>query len=288
MNIPAENIKTEELKIEAETIEIKETEELNIPANDPVDIIEVDEKVEANIMAPVELDEESLAEVPKPNMAELEESDPQNIAQKLNLDPEKIDTLGQKLSDDEKTMGSVLMTEEKKNEIAVDEIMTEVTHADELASEIEEDTVSLKIVEIPAVLENEVAESEALDQSVVEEKTEEDLASIMPAAVENVIQSVQEEITPETDAHRTEPSNEIRLWTAKNGQNLKALIEEWSTQENIHLVWNAPDDYEISKKTIINGTFKNAVDVLLTQGVKNAPKYSVAQTPEYEIRVDVN
>ena len=85
--------------------------------------------------------------------------------------------------------------------------------------------------------------------------------------------------TAENSAYRTAPSNEIKIWKAKKGQDLVDIIEEWSAEENISTSWNADTDQELDYDVFISGTFENAVDVLLSKGLKNAPKYTLSKSP---------
>ena len=267
--MPAKNIETGELKVEVDNIEIKAPQEINIPANDPVNIIEVDETSlptettkDEQAMAPVEVDEKDLESVPAPEYAELEsKAEGAHVSRQAVLDPGQVETQQPELTENPELE---MLADEKKNEVnAAAEPQMAALSAPEPV---------LKVLEIPAI-EEAIEISEASAEPVA-------LDNIAPAAVDADVQN-----TP-ANQHREQPSNKIKLWEAKSGQNLKEIIEKWSAEENIHLVWDAMENYEISQKTIINGTFKNAVDVLFTKGVKDAPVYSLTEAPVYEIRVN--
>ena len=85
--------------------------------------------------------------------------------------------------------------------------------------------------------------------------------------------------TTENSTYRTAPSNEIKIWKAKKGQDLADIIAEWSAEENISTSWNADTDQELDYDVFISGTFENAVDVLLSKGLKNAPEYTLSKSP---------
>lgn len=86
--------------------------------------------------------------------------------------------------------------------------------------------------------------------------------------------------TATTDStYRAAPSNEIKIWKAKKGQDLVDIIEEWSAEENISTSWNANTDQELDYDVFISGTFENAVDVLLSKGLRNAPNYTLSKSP---------
>ncbi len=82
---------------------------------------------------------------------------------------------------------------------------------------------------------------------------------------------------------RNAPSNNIKIWEAKRGSSLEKIVTKWCDQEKIKLTWSLPDDRKISKDIFISGTFKNAINVLLSKGVENIPEYSLNKTPNYEL-----
>jgi len=92
-------------------------------------------------------------------------------------------------------------------------------------------------------------------------------------------ESAANSLATEQSSYRTAPSNEIKIWKAKKGQDLADIIEEWSAEENISTSWNADADQELDYDVFISGTFENAVDVLLSKGLKNAPEYTLSKSP---------
>ena len=86
---------------------------------------------------------------------------------------------------------------------------------------------------------------------------------------------------------RLEPSNKIRIWQAKSGQTLKSVLLKWSQEENISLLWQAKEIYRLDYDVYISGTFKNAIDVLLSQGLTNSPSYDVRENP-YSVIISDN
>ncbi len=84
---------------------------------------------------------------------------------------------------------------------------------------------------------------------------------------------------------RKKPSDEIRIWEASRGRDLEQILEEWSKEENVKFVWNLSENYKIDKDIYVSGTFKNAVSILFSKGVKNAPKYILLEDATYELSV---
>ncbi len=92
---------------------------------------------------------------------------------------------------------------------------------------------------------------------------------------------------PEVDNnYRTAPSGEIEVWEAKRGSDLREIAQRWSEIENVELIWDTEESYEIRQNVLINGTFRNAIEVLFSKGVRNGPDYTITETPSYMIRVE--
>lgn len=87
--------------------------------------------------------------------------------------------------------------------------------------------------------------------------------------------------------YRTLPSNNVRVWQAKKGASLKTVLEQWGAKENIAIAWETNQKYKIDQDTFISGTFENAIDVLLSKGLKNAPAYKLSETP-YHLQIGTN
>lgn len=96
-------------------------------------------------------------------------------------------------------------------------------------------------------------------------------------SVSNTSAAIETETAMNT--YRQEPSQEIRIWKAKKGQDLVNIIKDWSEDENIPVSWNTQDDYELDYDVFISGTFENALNVLLTKGLQNAPEYKLSASP---------
>lgn len=89
-----------------------------------------------------------------------------------------------------------------------------------------------------------------------------------------------------THSFRTQPSDKIRIWQAKKGARLKKILEKWAETENIQMVWTGSEDYRVNKDVFISSTFENAVDVLITKSIKNAPAYRMHDAPDYALYIE--
>ncbi len=118
--------------------------------------------------------------------------------------------------------------------------------------------------------------------------TEIEVETIKTMEIDSVdaIIPVEEAAIVETISLQEKPSNEIHIWKAKRGSDLKEILVKWSDKEQIKLTWNLPDNYKIEKDIFISATFKNAIDVLFSKGLNNAPKYKLAKSPSYEIIIE--
>lgn len=79
----------------------------------------------------------------------------------------------------------------------------------------------------------------------------------------------------------------MRVWQAKKGTSLKTVLKEWGAEENISISWDTDQTYKIDQDTFISGTFENALDVLLSKGLKNAPAYKISEAP-YQLQIEAN
>ncbi len=87
----------------------------------------------------------------------------------------------------------------------------------------------------------------------------------------------------EESKYRLKPSDKIQIWEARRGDDLKDIVVKWCNKENIELIWKLSKEYTISKDIFINGTFKNAIDILFSNGINNAPEYSLEHDAGYRL-----
>lgn len=62
-------------------------------------------------------------------------------------------------------------------------------------------------------------------------------------------------------------SSSSTTWEAKQGDSLKATLDEWSKQADAEFAWNATHDYTLNSNIVINGTFSSALEVLFASAV---------------------
>lgn len=58
-------------------------------------------------------------------------------------------------------------------------------------------------------------------------------------------------------------------WTAPRNSSLRGILEDWSKRVNVELYWASEYDYPVQSAVSINGTFEEAVQVLL-KGLKDS------------------
>ena len=201
--------------------------------------------------------------------------------------------------------------------IAPSPIPEPITKEDEITATAEpiiSDNVALEDRDLPEKIENDVSTAQDFPNEetitseiqkeldtfapLQEELTEEENAA-PPAAEEtssvDPTSQIQDEKTTlaveenppapviEEHKYRTDPPNKIRVWHAKKGQKLHATLEKWCSSENIELSWSLSEELKLNKDVFISGTFENAINVLMTKGIINAPEHSLQNTPHYTL-----
>ena len=91
----------------------------------------------------------------------------------------------------------------------------------------------------------------------------------VPVDVPAQLQSDEKPAAPNTKV------NQIRIWEADKGDNLKKLLGQWCEDTDVKLVWDSNKDYKLSQNVIVSGTLQTAINVTLEQAVKNAPSYTL-------------
>lgn len=61
-------------------------------------------------------------------------------------------------------------------------------------------------------------------------------------------------------------------WTAPRNSSLRSILEDWSKRVNVELYWASEYDYPIQSAVAINGTFEEAVQVLLRGLTDSKPR----------------
>ncbi len=108
-----------------------------------------------------------------------------------------------------------------------------------------------------------------------------------PAQTQDSAQSIQPlSSTSDTNAFRLTAPDEIRVWKASKGEKLENVLSKWSSIENIELAGPTEEDIALNKDVFISGTFQNAIDVLFSKGLKQAPQYALETQPHFKLVVD--
>ena len=71
------------------------------------------------------------------------------------------------------------------------------------------------------------------------------------------------------------------FWQGDKGQSIKTLLEDWTARANVDLVWESERDYTLSNNVLINDNFKNALMMVLSDGLAEdtAPSLTLMETP---------
>ena len=137
----------------------------------------------------------------------------------------------------------------------------EVIEYEEQVSVTEEEPVEEKAAETPAV--EEVTE----DISVVDETTPEAEVD----TVEEVAETVIADNDDNTEENPEDMEDPVQDWLAEEGQNLKALLTEWSEQSGWRLVWNTNRNYVLSAGAMFRGRFADVSSALIRAFARARP-----------------
>ena len=291
ISTPAKNIENDSLQdaIDAKAAEAKATSAEDTAKAEPIDIIGTAKEAETveDIIEPLE------------PILKVDNAD-DNISIKRNniQDPGEIEAEQPVITEQPK---AATLLEEKKNEVAV--LSTEATPTDT------SDTIDYTKAALAQIAAQKIVVSDtSAEQAVVEDVTEameapaqitiQEVAVLdAPAITGNAMETADlDEIMPaeasaqdvimSSSSFRMEPSDTIKIWEAGRKSNLQKILRQWSDKENIELVWNASENYVLDKDIFISGTFKNAIDILFSKGLKNPPKHVLAQAPSYNLRIE--
>ena len=244
---------------------------------------------------------EDLVEIVKDPMAE---QPPVNIEKKTIKDPGQHQ--GQQ-PDMTQEFESKILSDQKKNEV-------EIVLAEEISSEpvlITYDAVGepLEMVAEPIAIQDEDVsvvdaaenndENRLFVESILAEEVPEEILNVSeiepiaePISIISqepepvVVKPIEPIIPPHT--YSNSPSKSVVLWEAKRGMSLYDVVQEWSAKENVKLVWNARPNYELESNILIKGTFENAIGVLFSKGLRNAPEFVVSEDGQYALNVKDN
>lgn len=113
--------------------------------------------------------------------------------------------------------------------------------------------------------------------------------TVTSEAIDDAVQGLDEIAPAAQDTNsifRSQPSGDIIVWEARKGANVRRVLEKWAQTENVDFSWAGSEKYKVNKDVFISGTFSNAVEILLSTSVNNAPQYSFSQDNAYRLLVD--
>ena len=140
---------------------------------------------------------------------------------------------------------------------------TDVSTADE-ANNAVPDKQAAQTDNQPAGENTPVAQTQTAEQPASEATPEEVVVSQ---------EVLTEEPTVETDDDQTDDEGEdaVRDWYAEEGQNLKALLTEWSEQSGWRLVWNTNRNYVLNAGAMFRGRFADVSSALIRAFARARP-----------------
>lgn len=127
---------------------------------------------------------------------------------------------------------------------------------------------------VPPSIDNEVityeqyveeSEQKAAEQPLKENVALEQTDEIVVAEV------VEAETETETETEKTSVEDPVQDWYAEEGQNLKALLTEWSEQSGWRLVWNTNRNYVLSAGAMFRGRFADVSSALIRAFARARP-----------------
>ncbi len=265
--------------VDAKTINIKDEVKIEEPAikeDNLIEIIDIEEKVE--ISPPV------MAEPNPENVIEVEEVE---VKRKSVLDPGEFKSYQpvkqEPIKQGIEPLKSGEILDEKKNlETKIEEIKQPVAIVEE--SKVEEIIIDNN-AKIDSIMSPDLNSTE---QEIVfyDDVVASDVKSIDIKNAGDVVGDIESTTTTiEAPKFRQSPSNIIKVWEAKKNTDLKKLLFQWAAEENIKITWNSSKTYRLDKDIFISGTFKNALEVIFSKGLRNAPNYVIGEGSLYELRV---
>lgn len=288
ISIPAQNLETKPLQDIAETA-------TETPSAEPVDITATEDIVE-----PVEIILKGKSTINDISVKRKTIQDPGQIEAKQPVILEQLETID--------------VLEEKKKEVIIPstEVEANILSVDSAVGYTEEDLITISekkavIAKVAAVIPEEI-EGNVSDEHVNMPEFIEPLEPIIaqeiialdvPVIQETIIETeITDAVMPHADmvaeenpsisSLRIKPSNTVEVWEANRKTNLHTVLSKWSEKENIELIWDTDEGYILDKDIFISGTFKNAIDILFSKGLKNPPQYLLEDTPSYKLSIRDN
>ena len=130
---------------------------------------------------------------------------------------------------------------------------------------VTEEPVEEKAAETPAV------EETAPDTAAPEDAAPEAEADTIEEVAETVVADTDDDNDDDTDENPEDMEDPVQDWLAEEGQNLKALLTEWSEQSGWRLVWNTNRNYVLSAGAMFRGRFADVSSALIRAFARARP-----------------
>ena len=135
-------------------------------------------------------------------------------------------------------------------------------------------TSAMKDAPLPPAIEKAPAKNDAAPKPVKDKD-----GLILPPPVKPLQDKLQDTtdaqsiVTSKADKDATTTSlTTSQEWLATNGQSLRTILQSWSKQAGVSLVWSSDYDYPLQTDIRIQGTYPDAVRTLLAGFAKAQPK----------------
>lgn len=123
---------------------------------------------------------------------------------------------------------------------------------------------------VPPSIDNEVITYEQYveenEQKAADQPSENEVALEQTDKI-----AIEEVVGAETETEKTSVEDPVQDWYAEEGQNLKALLTEWSEQSGWRLVWNTNRNYVLNAGAMFRGRFADVSSALIRAFARARP-----------------
>ena len=123
----------------------------------------------------------------------------------------------------------------------------------------------------------EYGERTPRDQNIIDGGAGSNMSAAIPPSVDSEVLDYEEEIkendagTSGTQSESYNPEDPVEDWLAEEGQNLKALLTEWSERAGWRLVWNSNRNYTLTAGAMFRGRFADVSSALIRAFARARP-----------------
>lgn len=121
----------------------------------------------------------------------------------------------------------------------------------------------------PVAPQQDASVQEIEDEEIIEEDMEEDIEYEDDDLLDI---EVDEEVSEAIDKdNQDDVEDPVQDWLAEEGQNLKALLTEWSEQSGWRLIWNTNRNYVLNAGAMFRGRFADVSSALIRAFARARP-----------------